>query len=640
MKKMKKLAMLVLCLGLVGATSACDMDTLTSMIGGLGGSQAEEGSSVESMGEEESAQTSQEEEEQKPEAGVTEEEWQEAIKEEKFNNVTFGYSVLFEGHTEKDTGVAYLDGNRVAFAESGREPELMDEEESEALRNIYIKTTLAVLEKFDSFTYDVTMGAFVSTATIIYDVNVLGTAATITAKNVMVRLDGDGNIAEITCDMQHDYVENGQKGQLVMVANFTFTNYGTTIVPTVDETEKPGGDETPEGGEKPEGGEEEKPEDNESEDGALPMKDAWDQMFAKSYSYENYKMVIESRNDREGNISESFTYYDINSNAVYVSSNGRYYELVDGESFWYFLVDGEWVKEPFDGNMMYGSEMIKANLAEYQKMFEYFTFDEKTNSFYAQNVPYDRNGTTITLYELRVYIENGMVTKVYSDSDILKTYPEVEIIGRSQTTITFSDFGQTMVELPVIKAEQQVTEEEWLAALDLAVNTNNVTVHMNYINDYTDDSRDSVTDSYMKLKENATFQWGEDYQQAYAKENGVDYAYRWTDGAWTKSEMGMEVTYTNYRMSGVIAPLCAIYDDVAYDVEKGVYACTEVMVDAGDGTMMPLYNLEVGFENGELTYFYFEMASVNSDGEKIGYSYVTIELWDYGTTEVELPKVA
>ena len=159
---------------------------------------------------------------------------------------------------------------------------------------------------------------------------------------------------------------------------------------------------------------------------------------------------------------------------MYVSSNGRYYEQVNGESFWYFLVDGEWVKEPFDGNMMYGSEMMKANLMEYQKMFEYFTFDEKTNSFYAKNVPYDRNGTTITLYELRVYIENGMVTKVYSDSDILKTYPEVEIIGRSQTTITFTDFDATVVDLPVIKAEQQVTEEEWLAAMDLAVTSSGV----------------------------------------------------------------------------------------------------------------------------------------------------------------------
>ena len=72
MKKMKKLAMLVLCLGLVGATSACDMDTLTSMIGGLGGeSQTEEmtSESLSSESEEESNQPSQSDEGEKPDGG-------------------------------------------------------------------------------------------------------------------------------------------------------------------------------------------------------------------------------------------------------------------------------------------------------------------------------------------------------------------------------------------------------------------------------------------------------------------------------------------------------------------------------------------------------------------------------------------
>ena len=108
--------------------------------------------------------------------------------------------------------------------------ETMDAEELAALRNIYVNTTLAVVNNFSSFTYDAVKGAFVSKEPIVYMVNVMEYVATITASNVEVKLDSNKNISEITCDMKHEYTEHGREEELMMKATFTFTDYGTTVV--------------------------------------------------------------------------------------------------------------------------------------------------------------------------------------------------------------------------------------------------------------------------------------------------------------------------------------------------------------------------------------------------------------------------
>ena len=176
--------------------------------------------------------------------------------------------------------------------------------------------------------------------------------------------------------------------------------------------------------------------------------------------------------------------------------------------------------------------------------------------------------------------------------------------------------------------------------MEYAVNTNNVTAYMGYTYDYDDDTLDRSTESWMELKENATHQWGTGTEQYYAKEDGVDYAYRLTkEGLWEKSEVGVEVTYTNYRMASVIDPLRSLYENCGYDEEKGTYFLEAAEVDAGNGTMTTLRNIEIGFRDGELTYLSFEMDMMNSDGEKTATVKVVIGLWDYGTTDFDLPQI-
>ena len=95
MKKMNKLAILLLCLGFVGATAACDISSLTGMIGGnsvesTAQSTGEEETSTETASESEKDGQSSESDggetsdtgtpdEETPDGGVTENEWNEMI---------------------------------------------------------------------------------------------------------------------------------------------------------------------------------------------------------------------------------------------------------------------------------------------------------------------------------------------------------------------------------------------------------------------------------------------------------------------------------------------------------------------------------------------------------------------------------
>ena len=211
------------------------IETALNLTEKFGGNSVE--STAGSTGEESSTETTSDSEQdsqdggdETPDGEVTEGEWNEAVKDEKFNNVTFAYSVVFEGTTKSETGKFYLDGDKGMYQEGASILEAMDAEELAALRNIYVNTTLAVVNNFSSFTYDAVKGVFVSKEPIVYRVNVIEYDATITASNVEVKLDSNKNISEITCDMKHEYTENGRDYELTMKATFTFTDYGTTVV--------------------------------------------------------------------------------------------------------------------------------------------------------------------------------------------------------------------------------------------------------------------------------------------------------------------------------------------------------------------------------------------------------------------------
>ena len=167
-------------------------------------------------------------------AGVSEEVWNQSILISNFDNVTFGYSVAFiendQVSTTPEVGVFLLDGDKAMV-----EGELADAETVAAIRTLYVETTLAIVQNYRQFSFDQTKQLYVSAGPIVYEVhNVTGYDATITVKDVEVELDENSNIARIVCHMTQDFKEtgreNGEEGTLVMNAEFTLTDYGTTVV--------------------------------------------------------------------------------------------------------------------------------------------------------------------------------------------------------------------------------------------------------------------------------------------------------------------------------------------------------------------------------------------------------------------------
>lgn len=643
MNKMKKLCLLLLCLGVVGGTAACDM----SMLGGmLGGSSVESG--VESTDSEVVSS-------EIIDNNTAQDKWNEAIKEDRFNNVTFGYSVVFAGEEKVNTGIAYLDGDKAAFSEDGRAPKWMTGEETEALRNVYIGTTLAVLENFKAFAYDVVTDTFVSTEAVMYSVDVMGIDAKITANDIRVWFGADNNITGISCHMKQDFVEGGTAKTLEMQATFTFTNYGTTVIdPDIIGGNPDGGEEN-----KPEGGEEgDKPGDvnpdiedippeneNKPEDEIIKeavTEEGWREAFDNSFAADNYTLTITNE------------IYSTNSNGRYTAKfNGNVLQYSEGNKTLYYEKDGDaiycyeegdyhtWVKSLCDSEVYFGGAATQLLFGVFRDMYSHFAYQGPylLDYYLSENLTVQyQDGHEETFYRVQIGIENGYIYHINlegatkgENGDILTGY---------RWMFAFSNRDTTAVTLPVTDVETKVTAKKWNAAMEYAVNANNVTAYMGYTYDYDDDTLDRSTESWMKLKENATHQWGTGTEQYYAKEDGVDYAYRLTkEGLWEKSEVGVEVTYTNYRMASVIDPLRSLYENCGYDEEKGTYFLEAAEVDAGNGTMTTLRNIEIGFRDGELTYLSFEMDMMNSDGEKTATVKVVIGLWDYGTTDFDLPQI-
>lgn len=167
--------------------------------------------------------------------GITSDDWNSAIEQENFSNVTFSILVNMPYKDEPYPIICKLDGNRVAYSEGDYPEEVADEETAAGIRSIYINTVLSIVENVADFTFDATTGTFVSKGDIVYNVQVFGYDAKITTSNTVVKIDTDKNIAEISCHMKQDYVEDGRDYTLEFDVVFSFYNYGTTVVelPTV-----------------------------------------------------------------------------------------------------------------------------------------------------------------------------------------------------------------------------------------------------------------------------------------------------------------------------------------------------------------------------------------------------------------------
>ena len=159
---------------------------------------------------------------------VNKAEWDSMAAISNFDNVTFTTNATFlSGYSDvvPHRTVYKLDGEKASA-----DGQAMTGDSVEALKTMHLKTTIAIVENFEKFAYDETKKCYASIEDIVYNVTILGYDATITVKNAYVELDTDKNLAKIKCEMTQDFVEEGTPKKYVIDAEFTFENYGTTVV--------------------------------------------------------------------------------------------------------------------------------------------------------------------------------------------------------------------------------------------------------------------------------------------------------------------------------------------------------------------------------------------------------------------------
>ena len=161
--------------------------------------------------------------------GIDEVAWNNAIREERFSNVTLSYSATFiegydQGHHE---GAYLLDGyEMIANGEYVNDPAMVT-----TVRSFYLDTVMAMLLNFNQFTYDPEFNCFVSIEDITYTVDVepYGTV-NITVSDVYVTFDDTQSVHSITCNMIQSFVNEGEPTEYVLETQFTYSAYGTTAI--------------------------------------------------------------------------------------------------------------------------------------------------------------------------------------------------------------------------------------------------------------------------------------------------------------------------------------------------------------------------------------------------------------------------
>lgn len=351
--------------------------------------------------------------------GITSDDWDAAIEQENFSNVTFSILVNMPDEDEPYPILCKLDGSKVAYSEGEYPEEIADEETAEGIRNIYINTVLSIVENVENFTFDATTGTFVGKGDIVYSVQVFGYDAKITTSNTVVKIDTDKNIAEISCHMKQDYVEDGRDYTLEFDAVFSFYNYGTTVIPT----------------------------DGVNVEGTLHAA------YENSCKYSNvsiYAEALEELND--GTSILEYPVFKSTATALYVStgSNTVYYSIENGKTYMFRNTGAGWEKHEMSNHSLIGA-LVQMYVGQFESIFDSMVYDADSNVYYAENVEVAGSVFDYVSIELT---RNGLIHELKYVMDTYSYETGTPVVhGKGYATMTFCDYGTTVVELPTVYAD-------------------------------------------------------------------------------------------------------------------------------------------------------------------------------------------
>jgi hypothetical protein len=102
-----------------------------------------------------------------------------------------------------------------------------------------------------------------------------------------------------------------------------------------------------------------------------------------------------------------------------------------------------------------GALLVQNYVTPFMGMYDDLRYDDELHAYVGSNISCEQNGSTFMLYEVKVqFYANGKVKELHYISDILRYSGDDTVgeeVGKSTLTISFSDYGTTIVELPVIE---------------------------------------------------------------------------------------------------------------------------------------------------------------------------------------------
>ncbi len=270
---------------------------------------------------------------------------------------------------------------------------------------------------------------------------------------------------------------------------------------------------------------------------------------------------------------------------------------------------------------------------------------------------YDMSGTSQTVAVTGVTLDNTEFKLTVGDEAILKatvapadatdksvtwssSAPDIASVdggkvtakakGSATITVTAANGKTAKCAVTVSEAAPrgEVTEEEWIAALDETEFTNVTTV----TDTVTPQGSGKVT---LKITEDALYIKESDTVDTYlTEEDGKYYQYSFNKSISEKRrrEEIAAAEYTQRRAQYIFTAMIVSFaadkfDDFEYDADKGAYCAENFVFDDAIGTAK---SVELKFENGALVYGYIEVEDMDITSATV-YS-------DYGTTSVTPPS--
>ena len=177
---------------------------------------------------------------------LTKEEWQQALAEPNFENVTIHYEYTEEGMLTKQitkftkdgvyrSAEAYDAEGKLAFSFAN----YFEGEEANQQRNVFLQTFLAIVEDRDNFEYDETTKLYTAKSAEARIDQADGIYLTEEMKDGKLAFNTDGNVEKFMCNLTESIYMNEELDRSASFdVTWTFSNYGTTAITAAEKESK------------------------------------------------------------------------------------------------------------------------------------------------------------------------------------------------------------------------------------------------------------------------------------------------------------------------------------------------------------------------------------------------------------------